>query len=391
MIWRFIFLFPKNTEMKKLLFMMLLAYSPVVQAQATKEEDLAYTNNYFTAERFKDLKEKPAALKYEPSGNAVTLTHTGKGTDTYNISELFPRSDYEHSIRDFHLSFNFSLTETSSPDNFFQLTFLVVPDQDIEYKDSVALVMLRIKANGTLYAEYGNMPYNKNIYYNSPALAKDKTWAQVMAADAPANFMKAIPGFKKDGTNKFSLSRTDDHWLLKINDNVLRDWKDMELGYINSSRAPLVTMSGKYTLKMEGLEERYGHQNKSLVKYFEEYKGSGPATMRSSCIKGEIKAYYALTTLYGDPAVRISWRDNDIINKDQVVYFKFTDADRKSTKSFALFNEPGDAREIRMKPEMGEISFDFYFDNSVNIERKDNYGTIFTKTTSKYCTIYISR
>lgn len=377
--------------MKKLILITFVVNIFVLSAQVTKEEDLVYTNNYFTAERFKDLKEKPGGIKYETGSNSALFTHTGKSADTYNISELFPRGDYEHSIRDFNISFSFSLTETSSPDNFFQLTFLVVPDQDIEYKDSVALVILRITAKGTLYAEYGNTPYNKGIYYNSPALAKDKTWGQVMAADAPANLMKDIPGFKKDGTNKFSLSRTDDHWVLKINDNTVRDWKDMELGYINSSRAPLVTMSGKYTLKIESMEETYGHQNKSLLKYFEEYKGSGAATIRSSCIKGDIKAYYALTTLYGDPAVRVSWRDNDIINNDQVVYFKFTDADRKSTKSFALFNEPGDAREIRMKPEMGEISFDFYFQNFGSYEQKENYGTVFTKITSKYCTVYISR
>lgn len=373
--------------MKKFIVIALLANAFSLSAQATKEDDLTYTNNYFTTTDFSAQKEKPAALKYESGGSSASFMHTGKGADTYNISELFPRSDFEHNLRDFDLSFNFSLTETSSPDNFFQLTFLVVPDQEVDYKDSVALVMLRIKANGTLYAEYGNMAYNSGIYYNSPALAKDKVWAQVMAAEAPAGYMKDIPGYKKDGTNKFALSRTDDHWVLKINDNVVRDWKNMKLGYINSSRAPLITLSGKYKLSIDGLQEKYSHQNAALVKYLQDYKGSGPATMRGSCINGEIKAYYALTTHYGDPAVRVSWRDTDLINRDQVVYFDFRDADRNGTKSFALMNEPGYAKEIRMKPEMGEISFDFYFQNFGSFEKTETQF----KMTSKYCTIYISR
>lgn len=373
--------------MKKLIVIALLANALSVFAQATKEDDLLYTGNYFTTENFNAQKEKPAAIKYEATGNAASFTHTGKGADTYNISELFPRSGYEHHLRDFDLSFNFSLSESSSPDNFFQLTFLVVPDQDIDYKDSVALVIIRIKANGTLYAEYGNMAYSKAIYYNSPALAKDKTWAQVMAAEAPASFMKEIPGFKKDGTNKFSLSRTDDHWVLKINDNTLRDWKNMKLGYINSSRAPLITLSGKYKVTIDGLQEKYSHQNAALVKFLQDYKGSGPATLRGSCIQGEIKAYYALTTQHGDPAVRVSWRDTDLINKDQVVYFDFRDGDRNGTKNFALMNEPGYAKEIRMKPEDGETSFDFYFQNFGSFEKTETQ----LKMTSKYCTIYISR
>jgi hypothetical protein len=147
--------------MKKFVFVALLSVSLSLTAQIAKEEDLVYSNNYFTAEQFKALSEKPTAVKYESTASSASFTHTGKGADTYNISELFPRGDYEHSIRDFNLSFNFNFTETSSPDDFFQLTFLVIPHQDIEYKDSVALVMLRIKANGTLYAEYGNMAYKR--------------------------------------------------------------------------------------------------------------------------------------------------------------------------------------------------------------------------------------
>lgn len=381
--------------MKKLLLILLMAKGTMLSAQVAKEEDLIYTNNYFTAEQFRALAAKPGGIKYEAGSNSASFTHTGKGADTYNISELFPRSDYEHSIRNFNLSFNFSFTETSSPDNFFQLTFLVIPHQDIEYKDSVALVMLRIKANGTLYAEYGNMAYNDGICYSCPGLAKDKTWGQVMGAEAPASFLKDIPGFKQGGTNKFSLSRTEDRWVLSINDNVVRDWKNMELGYLNSGQAPMITLNGKYTLKVEGLEERYGHQNKSIIEYLEDFKGSGPATLRGPCIQGAIKAYYALTTHNGDPSVRISWRDTDLINSDQVVYFDFKEGANygeykyrgSSTKNMALFNEPGYAQDIRMKPDMGEISFDFYFQNFGSFEKTDTQ----VKITSKYCTVFISR
>lgn len=381
--------------MKNFTLAALLSACLNLTAQVAKEEDLVYTNNYFTTEQFKALSEKPAGIKYEAVAGSASFTHTGKGSDTYNISELFPRGDYEHSVRDFNLSFNFSFTETSSPDDFFQLTFLVIPHQDIEYKDSVALVMMRIKANGTLYAEYGNMAYNNGICYSCPALAKDKTWGKVMGAEAPASFMKAIPGFKQNGNNKFSLTRTDDHWVLSINDNVLRDWKNMELGYINSRQAPMITLNGKCTIKIDNLQETYGHQNKSIVEYLEDFKGSGPATLRGPCIQGAIKAYYALTTNYGTPSVRISWRDTDLINRDQVVYFDFKEGANygeykyrgSSTKNMALFNEPGYAQDIRMKPDMGEISFDFYFQNFGSFEKTETQ----IKMTSKYCTVFISR
>ncbi|MCW5907746.1 MAG: hypothetical protein KIS94_07810 [Chitinophagales bacterium] len=124
-------------------------------------------------------------------------------------------------------------------------------------------------------------------------------------------------------------------------------------------------------------------------------KGSGIATMRGKCIKGEMKVDYALTTHYGDPSIRISWRDNELVKYKQVHYFDFKEGDNygtykykgSSTKSMALLDEPGYAEKITINPERGEISFDFNFQNFGSFEKTDNYFIM----TSKYCSIYISR
>ncbi|MCW5907747.1 MAG: hypothetical protein KIS94_07815 [Chitinophagales bacterium] len=250
--------------MKKITFILLLTSAFSVFAQVQKEDDITYTNNYFKVEEFKALSEKPAAIKYETNGTSVSFSHTDKAAHTYNVADLFPRSEYEHSIRNLSMSFNFTFEATSSPNDFFQLSFLAVPHQDFEYKDSVSILSIRIKANGTLYAEGGNTPYTDRICYSCPALAKDKTWGKVMAAEAPN--MAAIPGFKQGAANKFSLTRTEDRWVLSINDNTVREIKGMSLGYLNSRQAPMITLSGKYTLKVENLQENYTHYNSSIMK-----------------------------------------------------------------------------------------------------------------------------
>jgi hypothetical protein len=378
--------------MKTLLFIFLITCYASSKAQITKETDLSYTDNYFTQDRYKALKEKPDDIKYETQGASLLLTHQSKGLDAYASSDLFPRSDFHEYIRDFSLSFNFSFTASSGNDNFFGVSFLISPHEDIDWKDSAAFVYYFVTPEGKLYSMVKNIPYDGRICYTCPPLLKDKNVKKIF--DTEYANTEQIQGFNVSGVNTFSLKRTDDKLELFINNKKIKENNKMAKGYFSSRMAPIVVMKGKATIKLENLKEDYGHQNSALLKYMKDFSGSGTATVSGRCISGSPKVAYELTTLYGIPSIKLTWKPSPDYNMLQTVYFDFKEGDDYgvykhrglSSKQLIMFGEGGDAREIKINPKKGELSFDFYFQGGVS-SRKSG---IYTYTTQQYCSITIS-
>jgi hypothetical protein len=95
----------------------------------------------------------------------------------------------------------------------------------------------------------------------------------------------------------------------------------------------------------------------------------------------------------GNPSVKITWKSDPFNNKTDFDYFDFREgADYGvyeykglSSKRLVIFGEAGEARNIKMKPDKGQLSFDFYFNSGVSSRKSGNY----TYYTSQYCTINI--
>jgi hypothetical protein len=93
--------------MEKIISVALLLLSLAGYAQVTREPDLTYANNFFLKEAYKGLKDKSDNLKNEANGSLLNLVHQSKGVDMYASSDIFPRSDFHHYVRDFDISFDF--------------------------------------------------------------------------------------------------------------------------------------------------------------------------------------------------------------------------------------------------------------------------------------------
>lgn len=363
-------------------------------AQVTKEEDLVYTNNFFTAEAYEKLKEKPADLKYETAAGAAILTHTSKGTTLYASADLFPRTNSDHYIRDFNLAFDFTFTANAAPDNFLGLLFTIVPNEDIEYKstEQMTFAIYMITADGNLHCKAASSKMMGGICYTCPNVGDDKDMKKVFSPELfPA---EAIPGFNKGGKNNISVVRVDNKITLSINNKMIKEFAGISNGHMSSGQAPVFVLGGKCTVKLENLNETYSHQNASMYEYLKGMSNSGTARLSGSCVNGSPTVTYDITTNYGKPSVKVTWQADPNYNLTEVAYFDFKEGDDYgeylnrglSSKRLVMFGSAGEAKNIKINPDEGEISFDFYFNDMVSSKRTENTFTI----TQQYCTIYIS-
>lgn len=376
--------------MKAFIACLFIALTFTVYAQVLQEPNLNYSNNYLKEEVYKGLKNN---LKYEANGNILNLTHQSKAVDIYASSDIFPRSDFDNYIRDFDMSFDFSFLQSADKDNFLGVSFLISPDENIDWKDSAAFVYFIITPEGMLYSFAKNLPYSNQLCYTCPTLLKEKDLKKLYSIDNVKG--ESIAGYAAGTKNSFALNRKNDTWVLSINGKKIKEFNAMAKGRFSSRMGPIFVLKGKTSIQLQNLQESYGHQNDAMLKYLKDMKSSGAADLTGSCIKGTSKVIYELTTNRGIPSVKITWKPDPAYNITEWVYFDFQETDDYgvykyrglSSKTLIMFGERGEAKNIKMKPDKGEISFDFYFSNGVSSRKSGNY----TYYTSQYCPITISR